>query len=166
MSPSPRCCKTNSCSSSDLGNSGVFIDTPPRETHPTWISSVPTPPRSVTPPRPQVKLEPATPPTQTGNTFSPGRSASLFSTPANHDDTLTSQESPDTPSPSRFSGTYTPYTGDTTPPPASNMPDSFFHPRNVERLNPRHFERSMSTMGVFGDGEPDGTGVQERLGGG
>jgi hypothetical protein len=88
----------------------------------------------------------------------------MFSTPANHDDTPGNFESPETPSP--FSGTYTPYTGDTTPPPASNMSESFFHPRNVERLNPRHFERSMSTMGVFGDAEPDGTGVQERLGGG
>ncbi|KAG8693302.1 hypothetical protein FRC09_010602, partial [Ceratobasidium sp. 395] len=144
-------------SSGDLAPTGYFIDTPPLETHPTWISSVPTPPRSSTPPRSRVGVStPMTPPAQTGAAFNP----SLSSTPANN------QDSPDTPSPSRFSGTYTPYTGDQTPPPpAMNVSESFFHPRNVERLNPRHFERSMSTMGVFGDAEPDGEDVQERLGG-
>ncbi|KAG9089551.1 hypothetical protein FRC06_001490 [Ceratobasidium sp. 370] len=150
--------------STDLESSGFFIDTPPRETRPKWISSVPTPPRSTptpprsaTPPRPRMQMNtPMTPPAQTGAAFVFGSS----STPAE----ATIQDSPETPSPSRFSGTYTPYTGDQTPPPASTMSDSFFHPSNVERLNPRHFERSMSTMGVFGDGEPDGAGVQERLG--
>ncbi|QRV73214.1 structural constituent of cell wall [Ceratobasidium sp. AG-Ba] len=145
--------------SGDLGPSGIFIDTPQVETHPKWISSVPTPPRSVTPPRPRVAFSPPeTPPAQTGSAFYPGST----STPAG----AATQESPDTPSPSRMSGTYSPYAGDQTPPPpVSNMSESFFHPRNVERLNPRHFERSMSTMGVFGDAEPDGSGVQERLGG-
>ncbi|KAG8687448.1 hypothetical protein FRC11_007211, partial [Ceratobasidium sp. 423] len=52
--------------------------------------------------------------------------------------------------------------GDATPPPPA-MSESFFHPRNLDKLNPRHLERSMSTMGVFGDADPDGTSVQERL---
>ncbi|QRW02260.1 structural constituent of cell wall [Ceratobasidium sp. AG-Ba] len=110
--------------SGDLGPSGIFIDTPQVETHPKWISSVPTPPRSVTPPRPRVAFSPPeTPPAQTGSAFYPGST----STPAG----AATQESPDTPSPSRMSGTYSPYAGDQTPPPpVSNMSESFFHPRN------------------------------------
>ncbi|CCO27535.1 hypothetical protein BN14_01515 [Rhizoctonia solani AG-1 IB] len=43
------------------------------------------------------------------------------------------------------------------------MSESFFHPRNLEKLNPGRLERSMSTMGVFGDADPDGTTVQDKL---
>ncbi|CAE7112686.1 unnamed protein product [Rhizoctonia solani] len=167
---------------------GIFIDTPPRETHPTWITSV-TPPRAASP---EFAL-PFTPPAQTGSRFSPERDAA-FSTPDNQK-SFQSSTSPgssqlsDTPSkffdldgskdtmPALPSGISTPprpyeistpprsethYPGDATPPPPA-MSESFFHPRNFENLNPRHLERSMSTMGVFGDADPDSTGVQERL---
>ena len=146
---------------SDLAVSGIFIDTPPRQSHPTWISSVPTPPRATSPgPRP------VTPPAQV---FNPEQDGGLFSTPDNQR-ALRASTSPGSSylsdTPSRFSGIETPPRpfpsgGDEVPP--ASMSDSFFHPSNVERLNPRHFERSMSTMGVFGDADPEAAGVQEKL---
>ncbi|CAE6493988.1 unnamed protein product [Rhizoctonia solani] len=163
-----------------VGPSGIFIDTPPRETRPTWISSVSTPPRAASP-----EFAPMTPPAQTGSRmFNPEQDGGAFSTPDNQK-SFQSSTSPgssqlsDTPSKlsdmdaSRqhiSAGISTPprpyetsdYPDDDIPPPPS-MSESFFHPRNLEKLSPGRLERSMSTMGVFGDADPDGTGVQERL---
>ncbi|KDN47465.1 hypothetical protein RSAG8_03605, partial [Rhizoctonia solani AG-8 WAC10335] len=175
---------------SDVAPTGTFIDTPPRESHPTWVTSVSTPPRAASPKAHPDFAVPMTPPAQTGSRmFNPERDGGLFSTPDNQK-SFQSSTSPGSSqlsdTPSKFSdidasrpqiskddlpsGISTPprphetsyYPGDATPPPPS-MSESFFHPRNLEKLNPRRLERTMSTMGVFGDADPDGTDVQERL---
>ncbi|KAH7343228.1 hypothetical protein B0J17DRAFT_168659 [Rhizoctonia solani] len=170
--------------SADVGPTGIFIETPPVETRPTWITLVSTPPRVPSPKAYPEFTTPSTPPAQTSQ-FNPEHDGGVFSTPDNHK-SFQSNTSPGSSqlsdTPSKFfdlnkddlgplpSGITTPprphetvhYPGDATPPPPA-MSESFFHPRNLERLNPRHLERSMSTMGVFGDAEPDGAGVQERL---
>ncbi|QRW16531.1 structural constituent of cell wall [Rhizoctonia solani] len=165
---------------SEGGFAGIFVDTPPREVRPTWISSVSTPPRAASPEYPEFAV-PTTPPAQAERElFNPDQ----FSTPENRR-TFKSSTSPgssqfsDTPSkftdlnllairlstsistpPRPHEESY--YPGDATPPPPS-MSESFFHPRNLEKLSPNRLERSMSTMGVFGDADPDGASVQERL---
>ncbi|KAF8681319.1 hypothetical protein RHS04_02953 [Rhizoctonia solani] len=175
---------------SEGGFAGIFVDTPPREVRPTWISSVSTPPRAASPEYPEFAV-PTTPPAQADRElFNPDQ----FSTPENRR-TFKSSTSPGSSqfsdTPSKFtdlnasrhqalnesvdlgplpSGISTPprpheesyYPGDATPPPPS-MSESFFHPRNLEKLSPNRLERSMSTMGVFGDADPDGASVQERL---
>ncbi|CAE6480542.1 unnamed protein product [Rhizoctonia solani] len=177
---------------SDVGPAGIFIDTPPRESHPTWITSVSTPPRAASPNAYPEFAVPMTPPAQTGSRmFNPEQDGGLFSTPDNQKSFQRSTSpgsSQFSDTPSKFSdidasrqqiskdemplpsGISTPprpyeisdYPDDDAPPPPS-MSDSFFHPRNLERLSPGRLERSMSTMGVFGDADPDGTSVQERL---
>ncbi|KAF8759997.1 hypothetical protein RHS01_01428 [Rhizoctonia solani] len=141
---------------SEGGFAGIFVDTPPREVRPTWISSVSTPPRAASPEYPEFAV-PTTPPAQAERElFNPDQ----FSTPENRR-TFKSSTSPgylDASSPHEESY----YPGDATPPPPS-MSESFFHPRNLEKLSPNRLERSMSTMGVFGDADPDGASVQERL---
>ncbi|KAJ1309219.1 hypothetical protein OPQ81_004888 [Rhizoctonia solani] len=175
---------------SETDPSGIFIDTPPREVRPTWISSVSTPPRAASPNEYPEFATPSTPPAQTGSkSFNPEQDG-VVSTPDNQKPYNSPGSSQLSDTPSKFSdfdtsrqtttkdfvdlpplpaGISTPprpyetshYPGDATPPPP--MSESFFHPRNLEKLNPRHLERSMSTIGVFGDADPDSTGVQERL---
>ncbi|CUA67819.1 Titin [Rhizoctonia solani] len=172
---------------SEVTPSGIFVDTPPRESRPAWITPA-TPPRAASPKAYPEFAVPTTPPAQTGSRmFNPERDGGAFSTPDNQKSFQSgSSQFSDTPSkffdmdasqqlskddlPPLPAGISTPprpyetshYPGDATPPPPT-MSESFFHPRNLEKLNPRHLERSMSTMGVFGDADSDGTGVQERL---
>ncbi|CAE6422416.1 unnamed protein product [Rhizoctonia solani] len=178
---------------SEGGFAGIFIDTPPMETRATWISLVPTPPRAASPSYPEFDVPSTPPTQTDSKLFSPERDGGAFSTPENQKTFKSStspgsSQLSDTPSkfsdidtsrqalddsvdlPPLPSGISTPprphekyhYPGDATPPPPS-MSESFFHPRNLEKLNPRRLERSMSTMGAFGDADPDGTSVQERL---